>query len=144
LTLVSAGRVGRAHGVDGSFYVDGAEHPLPVETPVAVAGGEHHVVSRGGTDRRPLVRLSGIDSRDAAVAVHGEPLLVDGELTEDEWLAVDLVGREVRGRGRVSRVLEGPSCDVLELDDGTLVPFVSDAIRSVDEVIEIDEEFLGL
>jgi ribosomal 30S subunit maturation factor RimM len=78
------------------------------------------------------------------VAVHGEPLLVDGELTEDEWLAVDLVGREVRGHGRVSRVLEGPSCDVLELDDGTLVPFVSDAIRSVGEVIEIDEEFLGL
>jgi len=130
--------------VDGSFYVDGAQHPLAVETPVAVGGGERHVIRRAGTDRRPLVRVSGIDSREAAMALHGEPLLVEGELAEDEWLALDLVGKEVRGLGRVSRVLAGPSCDVLELDDGTLVPFVSDAVRSVGETIEVDEEFLGL
>ena len=36
---------------------------------------------------------------------------------------------------------------VLELEDGTLVPLVSDAVRSVDFAarrIEIDEDFLGL
>jgi ribosomal 30S subunit maturation factor RimM len=90
------------------------------------------------------VRLSGIDSREAAMAVHGEPLLVDAHLDQGEWLAVELVGREVRGLGRVSRVIDGPSCDLLELEDGTLVPLVADAIRSIGEVIEVDEEFLGL
>jgi hypothetical protein len=41
-------------------------------------------------------------------------------------------------------VLDGPSCSVLELSDGLLVPFVSDAIRSVGEgQILVDEEFLG-
>ena len=54
------------------------------------------------------------------------------------------MGREVRGLGRVRRVLDGPSCDLLELEDGMLLPFVSDAIRSVGEVIEVDTEFLGL
>jgi 16S rRNA processing protein RimM len=143
LTLVSAGRVGRAHGRDGSFYVEGAEHPLPTDTAVTLAGRELRVVRRAGTDRRPLVRLSGIEARDAAMAVHGEPLLVDGRLEEGEWLAGDLVGREVAGLGRVRAVLDGPSCDVLELEDGTLVPLVEDAIRAVGEVIEVDREFLG-
>ncbi len=57
------------------------------------------------------------------------------------------MGCEVPGRGRVGRVLDGPSCSLLELEDGTLVPLVSDAVRSVDFAarrIEIDEEFLGL
>jgi 16S rRNA processing protein RimM len=144
LTLVSAGRVGRAHGRDGSFWVEGAEHPLPAHTPVTVAGKECRVVERAGTDDRPLVRVSGIEAREAAIAVHGEPLLVEGELAGDEWLADQLVGREVEGMGRVRRVLDGPSCALLELEDGTLVPFISDAILSIDDVIRVDQEFLGL
>ncbi len=144
MTLVSAGRVGRAHGRDGSFYVEGAEHPLPADTAVTLAGEERRVTRRDGTDDRPLVRLSGIEEREAAVAVHGEPLLVEDRLEEGEWLAEELVGRKVTGLGRVQRVLDGPSCDVLELDDGTLVPFVEDAINSVTDVIEVDREFLAL
>jgi 16S rRNA processing protein RimM len=144
LTLVSAGRVGRAHGRDGSFYVEGAQHPLEADTPVLLDGEERRVVSRAGTDRRPLVRVSGIEAREAVVAVNGEPLLVEASLEEGEWLAEDLVGREVRGLGRVRRVLDGPSCDLLELEDGILVPFVSDAIRSMSDEIEVDERFLGL
>ena len=136
--------MGRAHGRDGSFYVEGAQHPLEADTPVLLDGEERRVVSRAGTDRRPLVRVSGIEAREAVVAVNGEPLLVEASLEEGEWLAEDLVGREVRGLGRVRRVLDGPSCDLLELEDGTLVPFVSDAIRSMSEEIEVDERFLGL
>ena len=46
-------------------------------------------------------------------------------LGEGEWLASDIEGCEVVGLGRVARVLDLPSCAVLELEDGTLVPFVS-------------------
>jgi ribosomal 30S subunit maturation factor RimM len=54
----------------------------------------------------------------------------------------------VPGHGRVTRVVDGPSCSVLELEDATLVPFVSDAIRSVSlsaqgGEIQVDEHFLG-
>src|SRR5215204_3886802 len=106
-------------------------------TAVTVAGEERRVIQRAGTDERPLVRLSGIEERAAVVDVHGEPLLVDAELEDGEWLAAALEGREVAELGIVQRVLDGPSCAVLELDDGTLVPFVSDAIRSVGDVIEV-------
>ena len=141
MTLVTAGRVGKPHGLDGSFYVDGASHPLPVGTRVTVGDLTLEVGRRAGTDERPLVRLSGVEDPRA---LRGELLLVDAELGEDEWLADDLLRCSVPGHGRVVRILDGPSCSVLELEDGLLVPFISDAIRSVegDEIV-IDEAFLG-
>ena len=141
MTLVTAGRVGKPHGLDGSFYVDGASHPLPVGTQVTVADRTLEVGRRAGTDERPLVRLSGVEDPRA---LRGELLLVDAELGKDEWLADDLLRCSVPGHGRVVRILDGPSCSVLELEDGLLVPFVSDAIRSVEggEIV-IDEAFLG-
>jgi ribosomal 30S subunit maturation factor RimM len=99
------------------------------------------VERRAGTDKRPLVRLRGVDDPGA---LRGELLLVEVELGEGEWLASDLVGCSVPGRGRVTRVLDAPSCSVLELEDGTLVPFISDAIRSVQGgEIHLHEHFLG-
>jgi 16S rRNA processing protein RimM len=129
LTLVTAGRVGKAHGRDGSFYVEGPEHPLGEGTALTLGARAHTIEHRAGTDERPLIRLSGLDDPRP---LRGEPLLVEEELAAGEWLAADLVGCDVPGLGRVRRVFDGPSCDVLELDDGTLVPFVSDAVESVD------------
>jgi 16S rRNA processing protein RimM len=146
LTLVTAGRVGKAHGRDGSFYVEEADHPLAEGTEVVLASRTHRVERRAGADDRPLIRLSGHGDRDAVLPLRGELLLVEHELGEDEWLASDLIGCEVPGLGRVSRVLGGPSCDVLELEDGTLVPLVSDAVAEIDSVarrIEVRLEFLG-
>jgi 16S rRNA processing protein RimM len=141
LTLVTAGRVGKPHGLDGSFYVEGASHPLAVGTTLTIADRPHRVERRAGTDERPLIRLSGVrDPRE----LRDELLLVEAELADDEWLAADLLRCSVPGRGRVVRVLDGPSCSVLELEDGTLVPFVSDAIRSVEGgEIQLNEDFLG-
>jgi ribosomal 30S subunit maturation factor RimM len=54
----------------------------------------------------------------------------------------------VPGLGSVRRVLNLPSCDVLEVgDQPVLVPLISDAVTSVDldaRVIEVDRRFLGL
>jgi 16S rRNA processing protein RimM len=141
LTLVTAGRVGKPHGRDGSFYVDDAAHSLHISTTVFLGDRPREVERRSGTDDRPLIRLSGVDDPGA---FRGELLLVDEQLGDEEWLASDLLHCSVPGRGRVVRVLDGPSCSVLELEDGTLVPFVSDAIRSVrpGEIL-VNEEFLG-
>jgi 16S rRNA processing protein RimM len=151
LTLVTAGRVGKPHGLDGSFYVDGASHPLPVGTSLRLANRDYTVERRAGTDDRPLVRFAGVgDPR----SLRGELLLVEAELGEDEWLAADLMRCSVPGHGRVVRVIDGPSCSVLELEDGLLVPFVSDMIQSVElrrpgsgspegGEIRLNEDFLG-
>ncbi|MEA2362495.1 MAG: rRNA processing protein RimM [Thermoleophilaceae bacterium] len=138
---MTAGRVGRPHGLDGSFYVDGASHPLPVGTALTIADRPHQVERRAGTDERPLVRLAGLEDPRP---LRGELLLVDAELDEGEWLASELMACTIPGRGRVVRVLDWPSCSVLELEDGSLVPFISDAIRSVEGgEIQLNEDFLG-
>jgi 16S rRNA processing protein RimM len=145
--LVTAGRVGKPHGLDGSFHVGEVQHPLTPGTVVTIAGRRRGVEHRGGTADRPVVRLEGVRDRPAAAALRGELLLVASELADGEWLAQDLVGCRVNGLGTVSRVIAGPSCDVLELDGGALVPLVSDAVRTVDldrRTIEVDERFLGL
>jgi 16S rRNA processing protein RimM len=144
LTLVTAGRIGRAHGFDGSFWVEAASHLLPLGTNVVVAGEEHEIERRAGTDARPLLRLKGLTDPKR---LRGLELLVDEQLGTNEWLAAELVGCEVVDVGTVQRVIDAPSCDVLELDDGTLIPLVTDAVEDVDvraQRIRVDRRFLGL
>jgi 16S rRNA processing protein RimM len=138
-------RVGKPHGLDGSFYVDA---PLDEGDEIVIAGQTHTVVNRRGTEPKPFIRISGIDDRDAAEALRGQTITrADPEpLGEDEWLVEDLVGCRIEGVGEVSDVLEGLSCDVLEVGD-ELIPLVTDAVTRVDvenKVIEVDREFLGL
>jgi 16S rRNA processing protein RimM len=118
---------------------------------VTLAGAERRVDRRGGTDNRPLVRVGGISDREAAAALYGEVILVDeadSPLADDEWRVEDLVGLRVDDIGVVTGVLDGPSCDVLEVGiDGVLIPLVRDAVKKVDTeagLIEIDRRFLGI
>jgi len=152
------GRVGRPHGLDGSFYVTAARpRLLSPGTSVKVGGRSVALVRRAGTDRHPIVRLQGVEDREQARALRGMELTVDREavpaLEEDEWWAHELEGCEVfdgaRRVGVVARMVEYPSCEALEAarDDGgeLLVPMVKDAIRSVrvqQRRIEIDLGFV--
>ena len=140
-------KVGRPHGLDGSFYVD-----APVEEGATLRLGdrEYTVAARKGTDAKPIIRLEGVDDRDAAEALRGQTLepAGNGELEpgDDEWLIEDLIGCQIEGVGEVTGVLEGLSCDVLEVGD-ELIPLVTDAVTKVDvenKVIEVNREFLGL
>ena len=143
MTLVTAGRVGKPHGLDGSFYVDGPRHELPEGVELKVAGRTHRVDRRAGTDERPLLRLSGVDDPRP---LRGELLLVEDELGEGEWLASDLVGLTVPGMGEVAAVIDSPSCSLLQLTDGTLIPFITDAVTEIDldaGEIRVNRDFLG-
>jgi 16S rRNA processing protein RimM len=168
LRPVPAGRVGRAHGLDGSFYVTGARPRLLARgTAVTVGGRTANVTRRAGTDEHPIVRVEGIEDRGAAEAVRGLELTVEladaPELGEGEWWASELEGCEVVDRGRhvgiVTRLVELPSCEALAVRRGAadsdgvsdsigevLVPMVRDAIRGVDVLarrIDVNMDFLG-
>ena len=155
-----AGRVGRPHGLDGSFYVvDPSPALLSIGARLQVADREARIARRAGTDLRPIIRLEGRDGREAAESLRGHELLVPRadapELGPEEWWAEDLEGCAVHDAGRrvgvVRRLLELPSCEVLEVArDGAgeelLVPLVTDAVREVDlerRSIDIDLRFLG-
>jgi 16S rRNA processing protein RimM len=139
-------RVGRPHGLDGSFHVDA---PLEEGQTVTIGEREFTVAERKGADSKPIVRLEGIEDRDAAEALRGQTLNAgNGQPAtgSDEWLVDDLIGCKIEGIGVVTGVLEGLSCDVLEVE-GELIPLVTDAVTRVDirsKLIEVDREFLGL
>ena len=139
-------RVGKPHGLDGSFYVDA---PLDVGAAVTIDGRGYTVAERKGADAKPIIRLDGVDDRDAAEALRGQTIRAGNEQREtgnDEWLIDDLIGCRIDGIGEVTAVLEGLSCDVLEAG-GELIPLVTDAVTRVDvenRVIEVDRGFLGL
>ena len=144
MTLLTAGHVGKAHGLDGSFYVDGAQIDFAEGTRIRLGDAEHEVVRRAGTDDRPLIRLEGIEDPGG---LRGEIMLIEGEIEEGEYLVADLLGCEVPGLGRVERVLDAPSCTLLEVgEEGHLVPLIGDAVKRVDlegKIIEVDRDFLG-
>jgi len=145
MTLLRAGRVGRPHGLDGSFHVtDPTPQLLSAGRTVFASGSEREIVRRAGTDARPIVRLAGLEDREAAQTLRGQELLCSREaapaLPDDEWWADDLEGMRVvttdRLVGSVRRLEAFPSCEALavELDAGgeLLVPLVADAVRGVD------------
>lgn len=142
--------MGRPHGLDGSFNLANPTVELELGMSVRVADLDHLIVRLGGTTARPLLRLEGVRTREHAARLGGEVVLVPGApdaLGDGEWLADDLVGCEVEGLGKVMGVVGGPSCDVLELEDGTLVPLVSDAVTAIDLAegrIAVNRGFLGL
>lgn len=142
-----AGRIGRPHGLDGTFHVLTRDPDLLEAETFTVAGVDRAVTRRAGSGARPLLRLEGIDSKEAVSALRGEGLLVPRPpLEDDEFWADDLIGCEVVGYGTVARLLDYPSCEILELDTGEMVPLVRDAIERVDldaRTITLREGFLG-
>ncbi|MCP9486434.1 MAG: ribosome maturation factor RimM [Gaiellaceae bacterium MAG52_C11] len=138
LDVVSVGRVGRPHGVDGSFFV---EEPSEVEGTFArgaklwVDGSEVEIVgSKRGSGGRPVLKLDRAVTRGATLSVPREEL---PEPEEDAYYVFQLVGLAVeeeggRALGPVVEVHNGPANDSLELDSGLLLPLVAACVLDVD------------
>ena len=153
------GRIGRAHGLDGSVYLEGHGGAVPLTAGMAVRVGERTAVvrSRRGMEERPLLRLDLAADRDAAESLRGEELWIPaGELPEPqdgEYFHVDLIGCRVtageRELGQVRDVLPYPANDVLVVRSGEgedlLLPFVEQVVIGVDlpaRRIAVDPELL--
>jgi 16S rRNA processing protein RimM len=159
--LISVGRIGRPHGLDGSFHVtQPRERVLAEASTLVLNGAPVAIVRHDGTPASPILRLEGIGTREQLEAVRGADLWVPRDvappLEEDEWLAEDLVGcRVVDGEtavGVVAKLLPYPSCELLEVQrpesgaKSLLIPLISDAVRTVDVAarrIDVNLAFLG-
>jgi 16S rRNA processing protein RimM len=135
--LVVVGRVGKPHGLDGSFFVERASEDLDrfaVGAVLHVEGKPARVEASKRSGGRPVIRLDRAAPRGAELAVRREALPPTGE---GEYYVFQLVGLTVQEEtgaelGRVSDVAPGVANDVLELDSGVLLPLVEDCVREVD------------
>ena len=136
---VAVGRVGRPHGLDGSFVVDDAS-----EAPERLSRGARVYVDRAAAQvvaskragGRIVVRLDRSALRGAVLEVPRSEL---PPLGEDAFYVFQLIGLLVEEEGaggpplgRVHDVTPGVANDVLELDSGIALPLVEDCVRSVD------------
>ena len=136
--FVNVGRVGRPHGLDGSFVV---ERPSEDEShfrvgAVLYAGGDpaEVVAAKRVGGRRLAVKLDRRVERGTELAVPRAELPEPGE---DSYYVFQLVGLAVeeeggRTLGTVVEVVPGVANDSLELDTGLLLPLVEDCVRAVD------------
>jgi 16S rRNA processing protein RimM len=137
--LVPVGRVGRPHGLDGSFFVEGAsarEGTFARGATLFAAGEPAEVVaSKRGAGGRPVIRLDRRVERGAELAVSRDALpalSADDEFYVFELVGLDVVQEDGAVLGRVRDVLEYPANDVLELDSGVSLPLVEACVRQVD------------
>jgi 16S rRNA processing protein RimM len=134
---VAVGRVGKSHGLDGSFVVeDASETPerFEVGAELIVAGDSAKIVSRRQARGRPVIRLDRRVPRGALLEVRRSELEPTGE---DEYYVFELIGLKVEEQGgaelgTVTDVLPGIANDVLQLDSGLSLPMVEDCVRAVD------------
>lgn len=135
--LVTVGRVGRPHGLDGSFFVEHASDDperFAVGAVLHVEGEAARVDASKRSGGRPVIRLDREVPRGADLTVPRDAL---PPTAEGEYYAFQLVGVEVEeegGRvlGRVVQVAPGVANDVIELDSGLALPLVEDCVREID------------
>lgn len=135
--LVRVGRVGKPHGLDGSFFVENASEDaarFAVGATLRLDGEPAKVVASKRSGGRPVIRLDQAAPRGAELAVPRSELPAPGE---DEYYEFQLVGLSVeeeggRALGRVTSVQPAPANDVLELDSGLLLPLVGACVLEVD------------
>jgi len=135
--LVVVGRVGKSHGLDGSFVVEDAseaEERFRVGAELIVDGEPAKIVGARRARGRPVIRLDRSVRRGAALQVPRDSLEPPGE---GEYYVFQLVGLRVeeqggRALGVVSDVVPGVANDVLELDSGLSLPMVEDCVLEVD------------
>jgi 16S rRNA processing protein RimM len=134
---VVVGRVGKSHGLDGSFVVEHASETrelFAAGAKLLVDGEEATIVGSKHARGRPVIRLDRRVPRGSALEVRRSALAPVGE---DEYYVFQLVGLEVSEDGgpvlgTVTDVAPGVANDVLELDSGLLLPMVEECVLFVD------------
>ena len=135
--MIVVGRVGRPHGLDGSFFVESpSEDPARFAKGAAlwVAGEKLRIVGSKQARGRPVIRLERRVPRGSALEVPREALPPP---PEDAYYVFQLVGLEVEDEagaklGRVEEVAPGVANDVLELDTGLALPLVEACVLDID------------
>jgi 16S rRNA processing protein RimM len=134
---VVVGRVGKSHGLDGSFVVEDASESrelFAVGATLLVGGEAATVVGSKQARGRPVIRLDRRVERGTPLAV---PRAALAPTADDEYYVFELVGLEVSEEGgpvlgAVADVAPGVANDVLELDSGLLLPMVEECVLTVD------------
>jgi 16S rRNA processing protein RimM len=135
--LVPIGRVGKPHGLDGSFVVEHASDDarwFATGSRLIVGGEPAVVVAAKVSGGRRVIRLDRETQRGSALEVERAelPATEEGEFYVFELVGLEVVEETGRSLGKVVSVAPGVANDALELEGGAMLPLVEDCVRDVD------------
>ncbi len=151
--LLEVGRFGRPHGVRGQITVNlSTNRPERVAPGARLWAGEWFTVTASREQSgRYVVDLDGISDRTMVERLVNRTLWAEPIDDPDAVWIHDVIGSEVVdvegvAHGRCVGVIANPADDLLELDDGALVPvrFVERLERREDGVVVVIDPPAGL
>ncbi len=127
--LLEIGKILKPHGLSGELIVDLSTNRTERLSPGSVISTQEfklNIKTSRPHQKKFIVHFEGIENREKADELRGEPLFAEPIKDETVWVH-ELVGAEVidqKGinRGLVTSVVHNPASDLLELEDGNLVP----------------------
>ncbi|MCO8126987.1 ribosome maturation factor RimM [Acidimicrobiia bacterium EGI L10123] len=142
--LLEVGTIAKPHGLKGEVIVallTDREDRLAAGSVLQTDRGPLTVVEAHPHQHRWRVRFEGFATREDVDPLHGLVLRAEPVDDPDVWFVHELIGLPVvltdgTEVGTCTAIIDNPAHDLVELDDGRLVPlpFVVD----VGDVIEID------
>ena len=127
--LLEIGKILKPHGLSGELIVDLSTNRTERLNPGSVISTQEfklNIKTSRPHQKKFIVHFEGIENREKADELRGESLFAEPIKDETVWVH-ELVGAEVidqKGinRGLVTSVVHNPASDLLELEDGNLVP----------------------
>lgn len=143
---IEIGGVARAHGIRGEIAIvthDPESTTLGTVGMIFVGGRQYAITNARATHRGWLVALEGVDTRNDAERLQGQPVCVERSalaLASDDVLLADLIGCEVRRSdgeawGVVAAVETTSHQDRLVIHHGNverLLPLVDELVTDID------------
>lgn len=129
--LLEIGRIDTSHGLRGEVVVSFVTNMIEERTTPGTslwAGDQWLTVAAARPHRNKwLVSFDGVADRTAADSLRGVTLWAEPLETESEVFIHELVGRRLvdqhgTDHGQIASVIDNPASDLLELEDGRLVP----------------------
>lgn len=128
--VLEVGRIVKPHGLRGEVIVElftNRQERLAKSAQLETSGGTLTVRRSTPHQHRWIVSFDGVDSREAAeqlrdVVLSAEPIDDPDALWIHQLIGSDVQHVDGRAIGTVTSVLANPAGDILELDNGVLVP----------------------
>jgi 16S rRNA processing protein RimM len=129
---LEVGRITKPHGLKGDvlvkFVTDRTEERTTRGAELTLASGDVLIIERASLHKdRWIIHFVGVDTRHEAEQLHSQLLFADPLEDTGELFVHDVIGRRLTtpdgaDHGTIVAVLDNPASDLMELENGLLVP----------------------
>ncbi len=144
---LEVGRITKPHGLQGDVLVKYVTDMLEERTAVGSAftlTNDREVVIESASlhNDRWIVHFEGVDTREAAQALHSQVLFAEPLEDSSTLFIHQIIGKKLRtidgtDHGEILTVLDNPASDLMELANGRLVPMAF-YVDHDDEFVTVD------